>query len=174
MAQSFLKLKVSIPDELKLAGTAIYLADTLGISSNFWSIVLLYPTPSSFNQAGGLAVRQFVETILTNLGPVEILRRVTPVLLDPNSTWSSLGLSSINDQNVGTSLTLEMKQDLIEILNLSAKTFLEGIIKDLLLVTGNVDFGYGYGYPIDDIFKQNYGFGYGVSYDTLNYFDLLS
>lgn len=174
MFQTFLNLPLDeIPENLKLAGTAIYVSDLLNKQNIFWRIVLNRPTPSSFNASGGVAVRQFVEIVLANLGPFEIMRRITPVLLDPTKSWDALGLISINDEFIGSPLTEQMKLDLIEILNESAKIFLEGIIKDLLILTENIEFSYGYGYSINDIKKENYGYGFGASYDPLNYFDLL-
>ncbi len=173
MSQSFLNLPLNVPDELKLPATAIYVADVLNKQDMFWRIVLSHPTPASFNAAGGIAVRQFVELVLTRLGPGAIFSKVQPVLLDPESNWDSLGLTSVTEANIGEPLSLEMKADLINILSMSAKTFLEGVIKDLLIVTDNVTFGYGYGYPIDDFEQDDYGYGFGVTYDTLDYFDLL-
>lgn len=172
---SFLEIPIlnEVPEQLKLAATAVYVSDLLNKQELFWGIVLQYPTPASFNAAGGIAVRQFVEIILTRLGPDSILKKVTPVLLDPTSNWESLGLKSITEEFVGEPLSVEMKSDLINILNMSAKKFLEGVIKDLLIATDNVTFSYGYGYPINDLEKENYGYGYGVNYNDLNYYDLL-
>jgi len=171
---SFLNLELGdVPEQLRLSATAIYIADILNKQEMFWGFVLENPTPASFNAAGGIAVRQFVEIVLTRLGPTTILEKVTPVLLDHNTNWDSFGLRSVNEELIGEPLTVQMKSDLINILNVAAKKFLEGIIKDLLVVTGNVDFSYGYGYPINDLEKDNYGYGYGVTYNSLDYFDLL-
>jgi hypothetical protein len=131
MSESFLVLNEEIPQELRLPAVAIYIADIFGKQKFFWNIVLEYPKPESFNDAAGIAVRQFVEMILPNLGPNEILRRVTPVILDPESGWSSLGIKSINDEFIGSPLTAQMKLDLLNILNLSAKTFLENIATEI-------------------------------------------
>lgn len=171
---SFLNLPLDgIPEEIKLPAIAIYLADILNKQDLFWGIVLSYPTPDSFNQAGGLAVRQFVEIILTRLGPSEILKRVQPVLLDPSTNWDSLGLKSLTEDFVGAPLTMQNKMDLAEILIQSSHVFLNGMIRELMFVLGNVDYGYGYGYSFDDLLMQDYSFGYGVGYNKLDYFNVM-
>jgi len=173
MLNTNLGLNFGLPKDLEKIALAIYLSDILNRKSDFWNIVLSFPTPKSFNNVGGFAIRQFVETILVNLGPYEILKKINPILFNPETGWSSLEIRSINDESVGEKLTIQNKIDLIDILNQSSKIFLTLLIKNLMINTERISFDYGYGYSFDDIFNKNYSYGYGIKYNTLDYFDLI-
>lgn len=172
----FDKFIEELPEEYRQLKSplAIFLADRLDLSRVFWGLVLMRPTPASFNSAGGLAVRQFVELVLPQLGPRKAIGIIGKLLADPNSTWKDLGLSQVNDATIGQPLSLQNKADLLQILEESAFQFLSMATNEIIFHLGHIQYEYGYGYLPTDVLQQNFSFGYGFKTQYPDYYTLIA
>lgn len=109
---------------------ALFVADRFNLGQTFWQGLLANtPDPPSGNALAALAIRTYIENSLTNVGPEIGMKRISAVLLDPNSTWSTLGLSTFTDLRIGQPLTAQLKEELVFMMNTYAKTWL-GIVRD--------------------------------------------
>ena len=109
---------------------ALFIADHLNVKQAFWDNLLANtPDPQNGNDLAALAIRTYIENSLTNVGPEIGMKRISAVLLDPNSTWATLGLSTFTDLRTGQPLTAQLKEELVFMMNTYAKAWL-GIVRD--------------------------------------------
>lgn len=165
-----------LPEEFRNFKTpyAVFLADRLDLAHVFWGLVLIRPTPASFNATGGLAVRQFVELVLPNRSPRKIVQIIGSIITSPESSWSDLGISQINDDTVGAPLSMENKMDILQILEESSAQFLTMAATEIMVALGHISFGYGHGFLPTDVLQQNYSYGYGFQTEFPDYFSLIT
>lgn len=116
---------------LRIFHIALFVADHFGIKEQFWLQLLANtPDPPSANALASIAIRTFIERDIISVGPSEAVRRVG-IILSPETTWSSLGLSTFTDERIGQSLTPQLKTDLATAMNGFSIAWLSALNQEL-------------------------------------------
>lgn len=111
---------------------ALFIADRFGLGQVFWQGLLANtPDPPSGNDLAALAIRTYIENNLTSVGPEQGMKRITGVLLNENSTWATLGLSTFTNERIGMTLTAQLKGELVFAMNTYAVAWLTGLQTEL-------------------------------------------
>jgi hypothetical protein len=104
---------------------ALFIADRFSLGQTFWHGLLANtPDPPSGNALAALAIRTYIENSLTTVGPEEGMKRISGVLLNEGSTWTTLGLQTFTEERIGQELTAQLKAELIFAMNTYAAVWL--------------------------------------------------
>lgn len=116
---------------------ALFIADRFSVGREFWQGLLANtPDPESGNALAALAIRTYIENSLTTVGPEQAMKRISGVILNEESTWATLGMSTFTDERIGQPLTAQLKSDLVTAMNAYATAWLLNLQAQLSVEIG--------------------------------------
>ncbi len=132
---------------LRLTEISLRIAESIGKKNEFWdSLLNNFQRPEACNESAEDIIRTYISVTLKRLKASKAITKLDSLLLD-ESTWSDLGLVSLDSESIGQEFSQDLRGQLLDLLNIHSVNWLNNLSLSLQTeITNETGFGYGYGY----------------------------